>query len=182
MIFFRERRVLVHFQKSPDLKVRGFFVRMRADFHGPIHPESGMVLNLKDVDPVLQKNFQSDFAYQNPRDFLKSQWKDLKVYFPQHLKALSLTYKVQTWIYDGHTFNYHYKISSHFQEGRSLISRSIVLESSKPMKASRIKVLRGQIWGSIHEFLANFKSLKDTVSHVHIERPEWRGWEKWGID
>lgn len=182
MIFFREHRFLVRTQKNPDQPVQGFFMLMRADFKGPIDGDSGMILNLKDVDQIMKKVMKSDLVYKSHRHFIISFWKSLKNNFPRHIKTLRLSYKGQSWIYDGDSWAYIYKTSSRFADSQIEISRQVVFETRTPLKPAWIKLFRSRVWKSPESCAQSLKLLNAPLKHVQIERPEWRGWERWYFD
>jgi len=161
---------------------QGFFMFIRADFKGPIDVESGMVLNLKDVDQVMKKVMKSDLVYKSHRDFLISFWKSLKNHFPRYLKVLQLTYKGQSWNYDGKAWSYIYRTNSCFAESQNEVTRQVVLESAAPLKPAWIKLFRSRVWKSPESCVQSLKLLNVPLKHVQIEKPEWRGWEKWYLD
>lgn len=182
MIFFREHRFLVRTQKNPDQTAQGFFMLVRADFKGPVDSESGMILNLKDVDHVMKKMMKSNLVYKSHRDFVVSVWRGLRNSFPRHIKCVQLTYKNQSWIFDGKSWKYVYRTHSRFAEPQGEVSRLVVLESATPFKAAWIKLFRSRVWKNSMSCVQNLKLLNAPLKHVQIEKPEWKGWEKWYLD
>lgn len=179
MIFFREHRALILFRQNPESMARGFFVFVRADLQGPIDSESGMTINLMDVDRELKKALHRPTVYKGRQHFLKSLFRQLWTTFPNKLKSLTLGSGSATLSYDGASFCYQYRTTSFFCSAQGWVQRAIILETSQVLKSAWIRDFANRHWESDDMCIEALGLMRETLKSIQIEKAEQKGWERW---
>lgn len=179
MIFFREQRSLIKFRENPADNPQGFFMRIRADFRGPVEPESGMILNLVTVDQGLQEALLQNSETSDLKSLLLGISKALQTRFSNQFHSVTVKCPSFSLTLESGKWFYQYRTRSWFQLDFGWAQRRVVLTSSQPISRKWRRSFKVQRWSHFDECVKALKNLKGPLIDVQIERPEWGGWERW---
>lgn len=175
MFFFREIPFYLKTKTPEAEKALGVFVSIKVTVQGDVNSESGMILNLKDVDFALaavKKNFP--VMKSRPQAFLKL-YKQLENLLGEYFFQLEMSWDQHSIVKSKKSFYRTYETHVWFQEDEALVKRTVKLRYQK-LGLSIIKKMKA-VQSNCHldDFLILIKQASLGVSEIRIKFPEILG-------
>lgn len=175
MFFFRETPFYLKTKSSKDEKALGVFVAIKIILHGQVSLESGMILNLKDVDFALssvKKNFP--VMKSKPQAFLKL-YQQLENLLGDYFYQLEMSWDQHSVFKNKKSFYRSFKTHLWFQEDDVLVKRAVWIQYKKQGHVLFKKIRDVQASCHMDDFLILMRGATSEVSEIRIAYPEMRG-------
>jgi len=175
LFFFRETSFFLKTKPPQNEKASGVFAFIKVTLQGQVNPESGMILNLKDVDFALssvKKNFPT--MKSKPQAFLKL-YKQLENLLGDYFYQLEMSWDQHSFVKNKRSTHRLLKTHVWFQEDDVLVKRAVQLRYKKQGLSLMEKISSVQSSCHIDDFQILMKRSVSGVSEIRVAYPEVRG-------
>lgn len=181
MIFFRSQTVRLCLQK--DNVPLSCHVKLTAFYSAPVDPQSGMTVNLKDVDAWLaQALAKVKPSFISSEEFIRSIFSVLKKMSPYLVKVkVAVTEGAASVEFDGINLSRHYSFRTWFKQGNGWTQRLVRLQIKKRLSPSWRRKIRLKKWSNPRKFADLLKKAHPEVQVLEVQNPEWNGLEKFNF-
>jgi len=128
LFFFRETVFFLKIKNPQNENILGIFIKLKVTIQGSIHSESGMILNLKDLDFALdavKKNFSVQPSKKVAFAKLYNQLQNL---LGDYFYSLELSWDQRSF-YKSKTQSYNtLKTQRYFQEADGFVKREVLVK------------------------------------------------------
>lgn len=175
MFFFRETPFFLKTKPSKNENFLGVFTRIKVTIQGEVNPDSGMILNLKDVDFALnsvKKNFP--VMKSKSQAFLKL-YQQLENLLGDYFFQLEMSWDQHSIVKNKKSFYRIFKTYVWFQEDDVLVKRAVQVQYKKQglLLFKKIRDIQASCHGD--DFLILMKRATSGVSEIRLSYPEVRG-------